>query len=75
MANLWSFFGLPDPDGSVKKQKKATVKKPENSPPNELTTNSLTQQTIVVATNFPLRTCSSIPHLVQFILPEAKSFG
>tara|TARA_X000001036_G_C20638690_1_gene790269 strand:- start:999 stop:1589 length:591 start_codon:yes stop_codon:yes gene_type:complete len=47
MANLWSFFGLPDPDGSVKKQKKATGKKPENSPSNELTPNSLTQQTIV----------------------------
>ncbi len=47
MANLWSFFGLPDPDGSVKKQKKSSGKKPENQPVNELTTNSLTQQTIV----------------------------
>ena len=47
MANLWSFFGLPDPDGSVKKQKKATSKKHESQPRNELTSNSLTQQTIV----------------------------
>ncbi|MBT4920242.1 MAG: hypothetical protein HON10_02485 [Euryarchaeota archaeon] len=47
MANLWSFFGLPDPDGSVKKQKKSSGKKPESQPVNELTTNRLTQQTIV----------------------------
>jgi hypothetical protein len=47
MANLWSFFGLPDPDGSVKKQKKSSGRNPENQPVNELTTNSLTQQTIV----------------------------
>jgi len=47
MANLWSFFGLPDPDGSVKKPKKATPKKPESQTRNGLTGNSLTQQTIV----------------------------
>ena len=47
MANLWSFFGLPDPDGSVKQQKKSSGKKPESQPVNELTTNRLTQQTIV----------------------------
>ena len=47
MANLWSFFGLPDPDGSVKKPKKATSKKPESQTRNGLTGNSLTQQTIV----------------------------
>ena len=47
MANLWSFFGLPDPDGSVKKPKKATSKKPESQTRNGLTSNSLTQQTIV----------------------------
>ena len=47
MANLWSFFGLPDPDGSVKKPKKATPKKPEGHSRNGLTGNSLTQQTIV----------------------------
>ena len=47
MANLWSFFGLPDPDGSVKKPKKATSKKPESQTRNGLTGNGLTQQTIV----------------------------
>jgi hypothetical protein len=47
MANLWSFFGLPDPDGSVKKPKKTTPKKPESQTRNGLTGNSLTQQTIV----------------------------
>lgn len=47
MANLWSFFGLPDPDGGVKKQKQTTGKKSESQPVNELTTNRLTQQTIV----------------------------
>ena len=47
MANLWSFFGLPDPDGSVKKQKKDPGKKPQSPSANELTSNSLTQQTIV----------------------------
>jgi hypothetical protein len=46
MANLWSFFGLPDPDGSVKKPKKTTPKKPESQTRNGLG-NSLTQQTIV----------------------------
>ena len=47
MANLWSFFGLPDPDGSIKKLKKATPKKPESQTRNGLTGNSSTQQTIV----------------------------
>ena len=63
MANLWSFFGLPDPDGSVKKQKKATSKKPESQPRNELTSNSLTQQTIVkIESETPERLSSPTEH-------------
>lgn len=44
MANLWQFFGLPDPEGSIQ----STVKKPKKKKKKVSTVTSATEQHLLV---------------------------